>query len=287
VTRRTTYSALALALLLGACESPVSTPDTQEAPATLTLSVDWAALDRVASASVPAANGAALLVGEVPNDPYPVNRVGVRIEYPNEDAVFMQTVDRATAEQSGLITLVLPPTNSAKLYALAVHEKVTTVPGADQEVAKALAYADLGRLVPGRAFKITTSSIAFSPAGWTFNTPVLQSVVNGRRVGTATSTGSSFTATVDVDDPFGDVAGRPGVRRFLELNGNGNVQSVVEGKRQMTITVNKGSTPTGQTSQTTNFNPYVNGAHFNLGDAARFAVLPLGGVRVTWAAPTP
>lgn len=275
MTRRTTYPALALALLLGACESPVSTPDPQEAPATLTLSVDWAALDRVASAAVPAANGAALLVGEVPNDPYPVNRVGVRIEYPNEDAVFIQTVDRQTAQTSGVISLVLPPANDVKMYLLAVHEK--TGPS-DKEVAKAMAYSDLGKLVPGKAFKFTTATLNLIPATWEFAPEVPFTILpNGTRQITASSANAEYKMEMRVVDPFGDVQSRAGTRVFIGLNGAGEDKlGAANGVRLLRQWVNRSWRPTAA------FFPYVNGVFFNLGSAGRFAVLPEAKANITF-----
>jgi len=275
VTRRTTYSALALALLLGACESPVSTPDPQEAPATLTLSVDWAALDRVASASVPAANGAALLVGEVPNDPYPVNRVGVRIEYPTEDAVFIQTVNRQTAQTSGVISLVLPPANDVKMYLLAVHENLS---GSDKEVAKAMAYSDLGKLVPGKAFKISTTSLALIPATWEFASGVpFTTLPDGTRQVTATSTTSRYAIRMNVTDPFGSFMYRTGTRVFFGLNGSGvENESYAAGTRVMRQDVES------WWGSDWEFYPYINGGLFNLGRSARFRVLPEAKANITF-----
>jgi hypothetical protein len=291
---RKTATALVLATLV-ACNSAdiASTDPSQNRPETakLDIVIDWAVLDRLGQSSMsptatpPSTDRGGLMSGAaVSQSSEPeINRIGVRVEFPDEDAVFTQSVDRRTAENSGLITMVLPPTNNAKIYVLAVHEKDPQIPN-DVERAKAMAYQDVGRLTPGKAFKLTTQSLNFVEPTWTFASPV-----NGTLDGTTLTANVTSTETtrasigIVVADPFGDVPTRNGgTRRFLELNGTGGILGAQDGNRTMTVSANRSGKAAGQTTLVEGFFPYVNGALFNLGDKGRFGVHPTGKIVVTW-----
>lgn len=50
-----------------------------------------------------------------------VTHTGVRVVYPDENAAYSQSVTREIAETQGIITLEIPATTNAKMYAVAVH----------------------------------------------------------------------------------------------------------------------------------------------------------------------
>jgi hypothetical protein len=257
---------------IAAGDSPRNRPE----PVKLDIVIDWAALDRLGQSSM---SGTAALLASDPD----INRVGVRVEFPDEDAVFTQSVDRRTAESSGLITMVLPPTNNAKIYVLAVHEKDPQIAD-DVERAKAMAYQDVGKLTPGNAFKLTTQSLSFIQPTWQFASPVEGTIVGATLTANVTSTEATraFIGIV-VTDPFGDVPTRNGgTRRFLELNGTGGISGAQDGTRTMTVAANRSGKSAGQTTLVEGFYPYVNGALFNLGDKGRFGIYPTGKFVVTW-----
>jgi len=295
---RKTATALVLATLAACNSADIASTDPSQnrpEPAKLDIVIDWAVLDRLGqSAMSPTAtplstdpeinrggetSGAAVAQSSEPE----INRIGVRVEFPDEDAVFTQSVDRRTAENSGLITMVLPPTNNAKIYVLAVHEKDPQIPN-DVERAKAMAYQDVGKLTPGKAFKLTAQSLNFVEPTWTFASPV-NGTLNGTTL-TANVTSTEATRAsigIVVTDPFGDVPTRNGgTRRFVELNGTGGILGAQDGNRTMTVSANRSGKAAGQTTPVEGFFPYVNGALFNLGDNGRFGIYPTGKIVVTW-----
>lgn len=252
--------------------SPVA-PPSQEATSKVQIEIDWDAIQRSGKTS-----GAALSA-LLAHDPYPINRVGVRVEYPKEDAVFMQTVDRATASQSGVITMTLPPTSEARIFVLAVHESVGQN---DRDVAKAMAFLNLGRLIPGKAAMLTTSALNFVDASWRITPPAIVEMRDGRmEVEMESAATNNVWLPYEVVDPFGDVQTRTSTRSFVELNGSGGSVGTSPGVRYGEQYVGRNGAPAGTTT-TAGFYPYINGALFNLGGIARFAVLPEAFVRVTW-----
>jgi hypothetical protein len=264
-----------LPVLFG-CDDTVIQPDATGPSTNVAVTLDWAELDRLTAMS-------SRSVGDFAThalDLTPINRVGVRVEYPNEDAVFMQTVDRETAATSGVITMVLPPTSHARLFVLAVHEYSNQ--GGSGE-AKAMAYLDLGRLVPGKALKLTTNSLGLIPATWELEAPYEYTLGNGElrlEIEAETDVRIGLVAR----DPFGDVSARTGTRRFIELNGSGSLSLAANGTRSMTQVIHRNQRAAGTTT-TAQFFPYFNGALFNFGGAARFSVPPVGRATVTWQDP--
>jgi hypothetical protein len=262
----------ALALTTG-CDSGTMEPESASPGANLNVTLNWAEIDRLAFAAAQP-SGMSPMIASL--DSKPINRVGVRVEYPNEDAVFMQTVDRETAATSGVITMVLPPTSQARLFVLAVHED----PNSGGGEAKAVAQLDLGRLAPGRALKLTTASLNLIPATWTLSGDQSFTDVDGVR-NIAIESASNVSLGLLARDPFGDVPTRNGSRRFIELNGSGNILGVSDGFRVMNQFISRGGAAAGSSSTAT-FHPYFNGALFNFGGNARFTVPPVARAVVTW-----
>jgi hypothetical protein len=295
---RKTATALVLATLAACNSVEIASTDpslNRPEPAKLDIVIDWAVLDRLGQSSMsrsatplssdPEINRDGVMSGtaEAQQSEPEINRIGVRVEFPDEDAVFTQSVDRRTAENAGLITMVLPPTNNAKIYVLAVHEKDPQIP-TDVERAKAMAYQDVGKLTPGKAFKLTTQSLNFIHPTWQFATPVDGTLDGTTLTANVTSTEATRASIgIVVTDPFGDVPTRNGgTRRFLELNGTGGILSAQDGSRTMTVAANRSGKAAGQTTPVEGFFPYVNGALFNLGDKGRFGIYPTGKIVVTW-----
>jgi len=50
-----------------------------------------------------------------------ITHVGVRIEYPEENAAFSQSVDKSTADNEGILTLRTPPADNVNIYLTAVE----------------------------------------------------------------------------------------------------------------------------------------------------------------------
>lgn len=143
-----------------------------------------------------------------------------------------------------------------------------------------MAHLDLGRLVPGRALKISTASLNLIPATWAVSSNQSFTDDAGVRRFQIESEGN-VTLGILATDPFGDVPTRNGSRRFIELNGSGNILGMSDGFRTMNQFISRGGRAEGS-STTTSFYPYFNGALFNFGGNARFTVAPVGIAVVTW-----
>jgi len=108
-----------LALLVLGCTSE-RIVEVEKIPTTtwqeLRLQVDWTKVAGISSAGLRVTGATAQLDG-----PVEITHIGSRLVYPKENAAFTQSVVRGTGSTS-LLTLRVPPTDTADLYVVAVAD---------------------------------------------------------------------------------------------------------------------------------------------------------------------
>ena len=118
----------------------------------LQIQVEW---DKFSGTSSPGQKS----VKEASMQPYPKTTVvGTRLIYPKDNAVFMQSLSRTKAEEEGLITMQVPPTDQADLLVMA----------GNRELGEACWYGTLRNIViePQTVKKITMDKIEWVRAEW-------------------------------------------------------------------------------------------------------------------------
>lgn len=113
------WALLCLALIVSCSDSVTdSDPDPSDPPASeeeeekqlISIAVDWQNLDQIQDSDL------------MSLDDNEITHFGVRLVYEDENAVYMQAVEKESAEEEGLITLEVPPTDNAQFYAVAVKD---------------------------------------------------------------------------------------------------------------------------------------------------------------------
>lgn len=141
-----------------------STPPP-EGKSLLKISVQWDALGQPAPAGVRQV------------DPNSITHVGARLEYPDDSAVFMQSVKRRVAEDTGVITMEVPAAQAANLYVAAVKYS------SDWWGSRAVYFGAVRNLsLPGGTIvQIRTSDIDWVEATWHVSAED-ETIWNGSRV---------------------------------------------------------------------------------------------------------
>jgi len=100
-------------LLVSGCTAPeVEEPHDYG----LKLLIEWEKFDDVASLTCQTA-----LTASGNQTGMEITHVGARVIYPVDGGVWIQYVEKETAEEVGVITFAIPPTDEAQLYLAAVH----------------------------------------------------------------------------------------------------------------------------------------------------------------------
>ena len=245
-------SVLVLCVLVGGCfggggsVSP-PTPPPPDAKSLIKVSIQWDGFGQPAPAGVRQAD---------PND---ITHVGARLEYPNESAVFIQSVERQVAQDVGVITMEVPATEKADLYLVAVKY------AAGWWQSRALYYGVVRNLaLPGHTIvEIKMNDIEWVEASWHVSEDD-EATWNGNRLFEAPASWQYLDRpTVYVRDPF-LLGPKPQHQSLLiRINGRYSWGDNPDGWRPFTI---RATNPYVDTDNTTEeeFNPYVPSDKFNL-----------------------
>lgn len=184
-----------------------------------------------------------------------VSTVAVRLSYPNESAVFTQSVSRQTADTQGVITMQVPSSTLANLAVVGI--------GAGQ--ALSLGVKSGLRLDPGATVTVTTSDIGWVDAMWqpgdnSFVYSVATPFYDARGL-------TPGTLRVDIPilvrDPFESGTAPEWDAAFVGLEaGNASIGSNLAGWRQFTLSCSRPNTSTPISN--CYMRPYVNGLKFGL-----------------------
>lgn len=236
---------------------PVPTTTWQE----LRLQVDWTKVAGISSAGLRVTGATAQLDG-----PVEITHIGSRLVYPKENAAFTQSVVRGTGSTS-LLTLRVPPTDTADLYVVAVAD------GPSGRRALKMAVKRGIRVNPSAPVLLTTDSLNLIDAEWRVDDPSISTVGDTARV---TATTSPYFLPIKVLDPYQVNQQLNFSNTIIKFWGTGTLGLNPDGWRRFGIQAVRGDGP----ATVAGFQPYVDGSLFNLPND--FPIGPPGVMRVQW-----
>lgn len=192
---------------------------------------------------------------------------GSRLEYPHEDAVFAQAISRDKAEEFGIITLEVPPTNNTELYVVAVREnKEGEGQRGQRDPVIWIGEIKNMEIEEGSSNIIKIEDINWTAPYWDFVMDEVRTAYEeGRMEGDKDEETMSFE--IFVYEPIGE-------RAILGLNGSSSTRPYFAEEGKWQIRVHCRNNSVGQESESTClFWPFVRPEMFNLPDI-RFSVPP-------------
>lgn len=227
------------------------------------LTVDWNKLNQSITSKL--TDG---MVYSISDSNLNITHIGTRLEYVKNNASFTQSVVN-TGSNTSLITLDVPPTDTANMYVLAVHES--------NGVRKAL---KLGikrniRIVANSSINFTLDSLTLIDAEWTVTEPNVM-IQKDTIFMDVNASSQSTVLNVSATDPYQVNTFVPYSNRIVKFYGSGYEYGNLTGWRKFGINVvNKSTSVTIDT-----FWPYVNGSLFNLNND--YVIGKQGIIKTTW-----
>jgi hypothetical protein len=231
---------------------------------TVNLRVDWNKLRQVTTSKF--TDG---MVYAVSDSTLNITHVGSRLVYAKNNAVFTQSVTKNTSDTS-LITLQVPPTDTAHLYVLAVYESNGVYKALKMGVKRNI------RIFPNTPINLTLDSLTLTDTDWILEDTTL--VVSKDTINvTASNELSERVVNIRVTDPY--QIGTQFIsysNRIVKFFGSGYEYPNVNGWRRFGISVRNDST----TTSINKFWPYIDGSLFNLN--GEYVIGKEGIIKITW-----
>lgn len=228
--------------------------------AAIKINVDWTSLDQSISQ------------GKLKGISDSVTHFGSRLVYPNQNAVFQQSVEKVTADSMGVITMEVPAADTARLLVAAVRNES----GKD----KVFGFGVLEDLTieNGTSYDWSVDEITWTNPSW----KVVDSLATDYENGTFTVSKdrSKFNLWYLVKTPYitESMAGYEDL--IVKLNGTGAQEDYKNGYREFRV-VASNPTPGTANEQTYSFFPWLDSDKFNLPNA-RYVVEEKGSFTVNW-----
>lgn len=195
---------------------------------------------------------------------------GTRLEYPSDNAAFTQSVSRQQAQDYGLITLDVPPADSATLYVAAVQlaDSSQGQPGQRDPIVW-FGYVPHLEIVQGKATVVHMGDVVWTQPSWEFEDPAVRTAYDSGTM-TAAKDSTALSFYIRVLDPFGD---RPW-DDFIGLDGTGGAVAPADsGSWRVVVQCRNDAVGTTHGS-TCAFWPYLHSDMFHL-PSVRFTVPPV------------
>lgn len=201
-----------------------------------------------------------------------VTHLGTRLIYEDQDAVFIQSVSKETANQEGVITMNVPSTGSARLLTAAVHDA--------KGVEEALMFGVIENITieTGKSYEWNIEDFEWTEAYWE---PV-DSMKSGYEKGEfiVDKDRERFEFFFLSKDPYYPNPD-PSIDNYLiRLNGHGGNSGYKDGFRIMRQIAENPNVGTPNQSEHDNFHPYLKGEMFQLD--GRYIVYKEGSFTVKW-----
>lgn len=207
-----------------------------------------------------------------------VTDFGIRLVYTKENAVFIQSVSRSTAENEGLITLEVPPTEEAFLFATAVNTE-------GKNEALLFGTLDSLKIERGTIYDWSIDDFEWVRPEWIIVDSLASDYENG--LITADKDESSLTLTVHVTDPFFEFLNRQSTNvtyeeSILKLSGSGNIaQGVENGFRDFRFHLSNPNVGVESTQSYEDIFPFLESQKFNF-PSVRYVIKEKLSVDVRW-----
>lgn len=226
------------------------------------VNVDWEAVNQTAQKYTS-------------NSASTITHFGARLVYPKQNAAFAQSVKKVTEDSAGVITMEVPPADSARLLVAAVQYD-----GSNNKLLKMGVLEDLN-IQSGESYEWGVDDITWSNPFW----KPADSLANDYESG-------SFTVNKDkeqfefyflVKDPFYPKAAPSLDNYLIRLNGTGGNSGYENGYRIMRQVVENRNVGTANSELYDNFFPYLKSELFQLPtEGSRYVVYEKGSFTVNW-----
>lgn len=237
----------------------------------LRVSIEWRRLDGICARAV--------VPSSIANSD--VTHVGARIEYPDNNAVFMQSTERRIAQSVGLITMKVPPTRRANLYVVAVRDSGSIYGG----TALYMGVVRNIEIAEETVLDIKMDDIQWTPATWRVSEED-EEIWNGDRV---------YEATADLDrlenpliyvwNPFQAGENPEWDQLLVAVQGSSiSKRENADGWHEFQINAKNHARRVDHFEEYS-FAPYVRGASFNLPSGHYFIPPVDNGYQVHWQTP--
>jgi len=206
--------------------------------------------------------------------PTAITHVGARLIYPAENAAFSQSTTRLQAETKGVITLEVPPTDSAVLWVVFANET-----GPSPSILR-FGFKQKVRIERGKRLEIPIDSLIITSATWRI--PGADSARLYRVDSIAQNRDSTFhNLWIEATDPFQISQSPTESQRVISFSGSGGFGPNVGGWRRIRISSRNPRIGISHRDSTYTFQPYVVGTFFNL-TGTRYHFGPQGKYRPFW-----
>lgn len=232
------------------------------------IRIDWAKFNKTNISKLTSE----LMANAVSDSGLRITHVGARLVYPNNNASFSQSAVRDTTN-SRLITMQVPPTDTAHLYVLAVFDSGSVRKALKMGVKRNISIPANGSVL------LTLDSLTLMDTEWTIDSiadSTLRMVSDTIRV-TLSDTLSTGNVRVRVTDPY--QIGTQFIaysNHIVKFYGSGFEYGNTTGWREFGIVTNNRNTATS----TDTFWPYIDGVFFNLN--GEYLVGKKGIIKTTW-----
>lgn len=216
------------------------------------------------------------MVNSMSDSSLSITHVGVRLEYPKQNASFTQSTVR-DGNVTKLITMNVPAADSVNLYLLAVYN--SGGPGAVRKALKMGIRRNITVPTSGEV-NLTLDSLVLYDTDWVVDTTVSDTIsfVNDTILVTRSKLLTRGLTSILIRDIYQleDDAITPYSNRFVKWYGSGYERGNPFGWRKIEVFSQNNST----TTSVDTFWPYIDGKMFNLTDA--YLVGKQGIIKTTW-----
>ena len=201
-----------------------------------------------------------------------VTHFGARLVYPVQNAVFIQSVEKVTADSLGIITMEVPSADSARLLVTAVRYE-----NGNHKVFGMGVLEDL-TIDHGTAYDWSVDDISWTKPTWKVADSLAADYESGIFKVSKDRTYFDMwylVKTPYITDPLADYE-----KLIIKLNGTGGEESYQNGYREFRA-VAENPTPGTANQQSYSFFPWLDSDKFNL-PSARYVVEKKGSFSVSW-----
>jgi hypothetical protein len=232
------------------------------------IRIDWAKFNATTTSKLTSD----FMVNSVSDSELRITHVGARLVYPKNNASFSQSAVRDTTN-TRLITMQVPPTDTAHLYVLAVFDSAGVRKALKMGVKRNINIPSNGSIL------LTLDSLTLMDTEWTIDSiaDTTLRMVNDTIRNTLSNTLNTGTVRIRVTDPY--QIGTQFIaysNRIVKFYGSGFEYGNTAGWRGFGIVTNNRNTATS----TDTFWPYIDGVFFNLN--GEYLVGKQGIIKTTW-----
>jgi hypothetical protein len=250
-----------------------NTADGNQSQQTLIkVSIDWEQIERSINTQSSLKQYSGFSVNKPGVEISSPTHIGIRLEYPDSDAVFLQSTDRKTADNDGVLRMDVPASDQANLYVAAVSN--------EGEVNNAIAFASVENIVvqENTTNQLKAAEFEWIETEWFVEEDYREQFETG--VFSVDKSKESFDVWYQATYPFHSGEDLPYSELLVGLNGRGGAGDNLEHTHEYYIAAENPS-PGNELETEHLLEPALNSEKFNLPGGRHF-ILPKGSFTVRW-----